>query len=157
MLKNSAKFLPNPEPNRNFGCFLIRTTLLTKLTAAKNEVTLRYHRVHWLYFLAAIFAATIYIIQYTYHKRWVHNLHSFPLNHRILSSRSDSRMSSLKPNGSCVIHVTHMSHMSSLKPNGSCVIHVTHMSSLKPNGSCVIHVTHDSWPQKNEASANKFC
>ena len=39
--------------------FQIYTILLTKITAAQNEVALSYHRVRGLYFLAAIFAATI--------------------------------------------------------------------------------------------------
>ena len=34
-------------------------TLLTKITAAKNEVALSYHRLRGLYFLAVVFAATI--------------------------------------------------------------------------------------------------
>ena len=33
--------------------------LLTKKTAAQNEVALSYHRVRGLYFLAVVFAATI--------------------------------------------------------------------------------------------------
>ena len=36
------------------------TILLTKTTAAQNEVALSYHRVRGLYFLAVIFVATIY-------------------------------------------------------------------------------------------------
>ena len=32
--------------------------LLTKITAAQNEVALSYHSVRGLYFLAAVFAAT---------------------------------------------------------------------------------------------------
>ena len=35
------------------------TILLTKTTAAQNEVTLNYRRVRGLYFLAVVFAATI--------------------------------------------------------------------------------------------------
>ena len=35
------------------------TAYLTKITAAQNEVTLSYHRVRGLYFLAVIFTATI--------------------------------------------------------------------------------------------------
>ena len=35
--------------------------LLIKATAARNDVTLIYHKVRGLYFLADIFAATIYI------------------------------------------------------------------------------------------------
>ena len=38
--------------------------LLTKITAIQNEVTLRYHRVRGLYFLAVIFAATILKIKH---------------------------------------------------------------------------------------------
>ena len=34
--------------------------LLTKTTTAQTEVTLSYHRVRGLYFLAVIFAATMY-------------------------------------------------------------------------------------------------
>ena len=37
--------------------------LLIKTTAAQNEVALTYHRVRGLYFLAVIFAATIYIVE----------------------------------------------------------------------------------------------
>ena len=37
--------------------------LLTKTTAAQNEVVLGYHRVRGLYFLAVIFAATMVIIE----------------------------------------------------------------------------------------------
>ena len=37
------------------------TTLLTKITAAQNEVALSYHRPRGLYFLAAVFAAAINI------------------------------------------------------------------------------------------------
>ena len=33
--------------------------LLTKTTAAQNEVMLSYHSVHGLYFLAVVFVATI--------------------------------------------------------------------------------------------------
>ena len=33
--------------------------VLTKTTAAQNEVTLGYHKVHGQYFLAVVFAATI--------------------------------------------------------------------------------------------------
>ena len=33
--------------------------LLTKITTAQNEVTLRYYRVRGLYFLAVIFVATV--------------------------------------------------------------------------------------------------
>ena len=36
------------------------TTLLTKTTAAQNVVALSYHRVRGPYFLAAVFAATVY-------------------------------------------------------------------------------------------------
>ena len=39
-----------------------RNILLTKITAAQNEVALRYHRVRGLYFLAVIFATTIVVI-----------------------------------------------------------------------------------------------
>ena len=35
--------------------------LLTKTTAAQNEVALRYYRVRGLYFLAVVFVTTIYI------------------------------------------------------------------------------------------------
>ena len=35
------------------------TILLTKTTAAQNEVALSYHRVRGLYFLAVVFVATI--------------------------------------------------------------------------------------------------
>ena len=34
---------------------------MTKITAAQNEVTLSYHKVRGLYFLAVIFAATIVV------------------------------------------------------------------------------------------------
>ena len=34
-------------------------TLLTKTTAAQNDVTLSYHRVRGLYFLAVVFARSI--------------------------------------------------------------------------------------------------
>ena len=40
------------------------TILLTKITAAQNKVALRHHKVHGLYFLAVIFAATIYILSF---------------------------------------------------------------------------------------------
>ena len=36
-----------------------QSKLLTKITAAQNEVALSYHKVRGLYFLAVIFAATI--------------------------------------------------------------------------------------------------
>ena len=36
------------------------TILLTKTTAPKNEVALSYHSVRGLYFLAVVFATTIY-------------------------------------------------------------------------------------------------
>ena len=36
--------------------------LLTKTTAAQNEVALSYHKVRGIYFLAVFFAATIYIL-----------------------------------------------------------------------------------------------
>ena len=35
------------------------TEILTKMTASQNKVALSYHRVHGLYFLVAISAATI--------------------------------------------------------------------------------------------------
>ena len=35
------------------------TILITKITVAQNEVALSYNRVHGLYFLAVIFAASI--------------------------------------------------------------------------------------------------
>ena len=38
------------------------TILLTKITAAQNEVVLSYHRVRGLYFLAIIFAVTLDIL-----------------------------------------------------------------------------------------------
>ena len=41
--------------------YIVYTTLLIKTTAARNEVALSYHRVRGLYFLAVVFAATIYI------------------------------------------------------------------------------------------------
>ena len=42
------------------------TILLTKTAAAQNEVALSYHKVRGLYFLAVVFAATIYSV-YTVH------------------------------------------------------------------------------------------
>ena len=36
------------------------TILLAKITVVQNEVALSYHRVRRLYFLAVIFAATVY-------------------------------------------------------------------------------------------------
>ena len=39
--------------------------LLTKITAAQNEVALTYHRVRGLYFLAVIFGATV-IFRYSH-------------------------------------------------------------------------------------------
>ena len=39
--------------------------LFTKITAVKNEVTLSYHRVFGLYFLAVIFAAIIVNVIHT--------------------------------------------------------------------------------------------
>ena len=40
--------------------------LLTKTTAAQNEVALSYHRVRGLYFLAVVFVATIVLVLYLY-------------------------------------------------------------------------------------------
>ena len=49
----------------NFDLVIIEfsacSILLTKKTAAKNEVALNYHRVRRLYFVAIIFAMTIVI------------------------------------------------------------------------------------------------
>ena len=42
--------------------YRVYITLLTKATAAQNEVALSYHRVRGLYFLAVVFVATIYTI-----------------------------------------------------------------------------------------------
>ena len=39
--------------------YSLTTILLTKTTAAQNEIALSYHRVRGLYFLAVVFAATI--------------------------------------------------------------------------------------------------
>ena len=36
------------------------TILLTKITVVQNEAALSYHRVRGLYFLAVVFAATVY-------------------------------------------------------------------------------------------------
>ena len=46
------------ETSMLHGCFL--PILLTKTTAARNEVALNYHRVRGLYFLAVVFVATIF-------------------------------------------------------------------------------------------------
>ena len=45
--------------------------LLTKITAAQNEGALSYHRVRGLYFMAVVFAATIYndTLKTSYHIR----------------------------------------------------------------------------------------
>ena len=40
--------------------------LLTKIAAAQNEVALSYHRVRGLYFLAVIFATTIFMVLHLY-------------------------------------------------------------------------------------------
>ena len=39
--------------------------LLTKVTDTQNEVTLSYHRVRGLYFLAVVFVATIVLLPHT--------------------------------------------------------------------------------------------
>ena len=39
----------------------------TKTTAAQNEVALSYHKVCGLYFLAVVFAATIFILTLAFH------------------------------------------------------------------------------------------
>ena len=41
----------------------LNNELLTKATAAQNEVAFSYHRVRGLYFLAVVFAANIVIIR----------------------------------------------------------------------------------------------
>ena len=38
--------------------------LLTKTTAAQNEVALSYHNVHGLYFLAVVFVTTIVVFEF---------------------------------------------------------------------------------------------
>ena len=43
-------------------CILRAYILLTKTTAAQNEVALSYHRERGLYFLAVVFVATIDIV-----------------------------------------------------------------------------------------------
>ena len=45
------------------------TILLTKTTAAQNEVALSYHRVRGLYFLAVVFATTVIYNSYTVKNR----------------------------------------------------------------------------------------
>ena len=42
-----------------------RNILLTKITAAQNEVAHSYHSVRGLYFLAVVFAATIGVISFS--------------------------------------------------------------------------------------------
>ena len=42
--------------------------LLTKITAAQNEVALSYHRVRGLYFLAVVFSATIAQFNFQFYK-----------------------------------------------------------------------------------------
>ena len=51
--------LYNIKRNSNKMAILLYFSVLTKITAAQNEVLLRYHKVRRLYFLAGIFAATI--------------------------------------------------------------------------------------------------
>ena len=46
-----------------FNDSLIYYILLTKTTAARNEVALSYHRVRGLYFRAVVFVATIVMIR----------------------------------------------------------------------------------------------
>ena len=51
--------------------YIVYTILLTKTTAAQNEVALCYHSVRGLYFLAVISAAAIYNIYIIYRDRRV--------------------------------------------------------------------------------------
>ena len=47
-----------------FNCFWNipkKAILLTKTTAARNEIALSYHRVRGLYLMAVVFAATIFL------------------------------------------------------------------------------------------------
>ena len=55
LVMETAKIISAREAQLNSHTYI----LLTKVTATQNEVTLRYHRVCGLYFLAVIFAATI--------------------------------------------------------------------------------------------------
>ena len=48
--------------NRQHHKIIIRSILLTKTTAAQNEVAPSYHIVSGLYFLAVVFVATIAIL-----------------------------------------------------------------------------------------------
>ena len=46
------------------ACHILHIILLAKTAAARNAAALSYHSVRGLYFLAVVFAATIYVIDY---------------------------------------------------------------------------------------------
>ena len=67
----------------------IHSTLLTKTTAARNEVALSYHNVRGLYFLAVIFVGTIlyiHTILYNIYKLFITRMKLRVTLHRVLCS-----------------------------------------------------------------------
>ena len=60
-------------------CRIFKVILLTKTTAAQNEVALSHHRVRRLYFLADVFATTMvksaFFLDEDHHKTKLHKLY----------------------------------------------------------------------------------
>ena len=59
---------------------------LIKTTTVQNEVTLSYHRVRGLYFLAVVFVATIDIIAVHVRRHWAH---SYRISKKLRSTSSE--------------------------------------------------------------------
>ena len=69
-----ACFITKPPINLNYTSHKsIVNILLTKTTAAQNEVALSYHSVRGLYFLAVVFVATIVILITTQFDKSAHS------------------------------------------------------------------------------------
>ena len=71
--------------NAHISILLYIIILLTKTTAAQNEVALGYHRLRGLYFLAVVFVTTIYTkIESKFKTKNLYTIHCVQLSQTIL-------------------------------------------------------------------------